>query len=127
MLQRLINLHFSCHKCPNKWKTEDGLVKLYYNPKWVAENNLWLFLFKTVVVDMNCPKCNAGYPARSVSMIDVESVAAEFGLDIIRKISEKLNEVLTEDSSKDSSIYSDLNYLANSKVLDPVKLQNVKD
>ena len=114
MLQRLINLHFSCQKCPNKWETEDGLVKLYYNPKWVAEKNLWLFLFKTVVIDINCPKCKAGFPIRSVSMIDVEKVAAEFGLDIIRKISEKLNKELSIDSSK----YSDLNYLAESTVLD---------
>jgi hypothetical protein len=57
MLQRLINLHFSCQKCPNKWKTEEGLVKLYYNPKWVAENNLWLLFFRTVVEKTNCPKC----------------------------------------------------------------------
>ncbi len=75
---------------------------------------------------MNCPKCKSGYPVRSVSMIDVEKVATEFGLDIIRKISPKLNEVLSENSSKDSSIYSDLNYLANSKVIDPEKFKLVK-
>ncbi len=95
---------------------------MYYNPKWVAENNLWLFLFKTVVVEMNCPKCKAGFLVRSVSMIDVKKVADEFGLDIIRKISEKLNK-----KSVDSSKYSDLNYLAETTVMDPVKIKLVKD
>ena len=48
-------------------------------------------------------------------------IAADFGLDIVRKISETLNK-LAEDSSQ----YSDLNYLADSTVLDLIKLKEVK-
>ncbi len=55
-------------------------------------------------------------------MKDVEKMAAEFGLEIVRKISETLNK-LAEDSSK----YSDLNYLADSTVLDLKKLKEVKE
>ena len=122
MLQRHINLEYSCQKCLNKWKTENGLVKLFYNAIWVKKDYLWLILFKTVLFRKNCPKCKFGTRASSVWMKDVEKIAAEFGLEIVRKISETLNK-LAEDSSK----YSDLNYLADSTVLDLKKLKEVKE
>ena len=96
MLQRHINLHFSCQKCLNKWGVEDGLVKLYFNPIWRAKN--FVVLYKTVVIGKKCPKCKEETRANSVFMKDVKKLADEFGLDIVRKISCTLNK-LADDSS----------------------------
>jgi hypothetical protein len=82
---------------------------LYYNPKWIAKQNLWFILFKAVVAGKNCPKCKLGTRPSSVWKEDVEKVCSEFGLDIVIKISETLNKL-----AEDSSYYSDLNFIADS-------------
>ena len=98
MLQCLINLHFSCQKCSHKWKTEEGLVKLYFNAIFMAKENTWMIPYKPVLEDKECPKCVSRTKASSVWIEDVEKVAVELGLNIVRKISDSLNKN-SEDSS----------------------------
>ena len=71
---------------------------MYYNPKWIAKEYLWLIFFKAVVAGKNCPKCKLVTRPSSVWKEDVEKVGSELGLDIVRKIAETLNK-LAEDSS----------------------------